>query len=217
MTVFRCPTELCVVLIRTQLFEQADMPNVASIQDAVSVRPLSARAPGGLAPIAPVDVRAAADLRFFAGDHLARATGAFLGILGNAAEEYLGVGYQADADGRPFDGARRYTITFAPGGLPPVSAFWSITVYDADKHLYANEIDRYVIGSRLIARMNLDPGGGVTIDVQHEAPAPRRVANWLPCPPGRFGLTFRTYLPGEAIRSGRWTAPPVKPREQPSP
>ena len=95
--------------------------------------------------------------QFFAGDHLARATGAFLGILGNAAEEYLGVGYQADAQGRPFDGARRYTITFAPGGLPPVDAFWSITVYDADKHLYANEVDRYVISSRHIARMHPRP------------------------------------------------------------
>jgi hypothetical protein len=299
MRVFRCPTELCLVLIRTQLFDEEDMPNVAAIQDAVSVAPLSAiqgqaspRAAGALSPIAPVDVRAAADLRFFdvldwmlalmpalpedrdlrdrmahigvrpgarldlqaasaaaalagmragmheilerskrvrssgeifgsrqlfAGDHLARATGAFLGILGNAAEEYLGVGYQADARGRPFDGARRYTITFAPGGLPPVSAFWSITVYDADKHLYANEIDRYVISSRHIARMQPDPDGGVTIDVQHGAPAPGRVANWLPCPPGPFGLTFRTYLPGESIRSGAWIPPPVEPHDAETP
>ena len=154
---------------------------------------------------------------YFAGDHLARATGAFLGILGNAGEEYLGVGYQADAHGRPFDGARRYTITFAPGGLPPVSAFWSITVYDADKHLYANEIDRYVISSRHIAQMNPDSDGGVTIDLQHEAPAPGRVANWLPCPPGPFGLTFRTYFPAESIRSGAWTPPPVEPHGQETP
>ena len=299
MRVFRCPTELCLVLIRTQLFDEQDMPNVAALQQAVSVAPLSATqgqaapgAAGALAPIAPVDVRAAADLRFFdvldwmlalmpalpedrdlrdrmarigvrpgarldlaassqspalagmragmqeilehakrvrssgeifgsrqffAGDHLARATGAFLGILGNGAEEYLGVGYQADAQGRPFDGARRYTITFAPGGLPPVDAFWSITVYDADKHLYANEVDRYVISSRHIARMQPDPDGGVTIDLQHEPPAPERIANWLPCPSGPFGLTFRTYLPGEAIRSGAWSAPPVEPHDQQRP
>jgi hypothetical protein len=299
MWVFRCPTELCLVLIRTQLFDEEDMPNVVAIQDAVSIRPLSAsqgqaspRAAPALAPIERVDVRAAADLRFFdvlawmlalmptlpedrdlrdrmarigvrpgtrldlpassrqlvlagmragmqeilerskrvrssreifgsreffAGDHLARATGAFLGILGNAAEEYLGVGYQADAQGRPFDGARRYTITFAPGGLPPVSAFWSITVYDADKHLYANEIDRYVISSRHITQMTPDPNGGLTIDIQHEAPAPGRIANWLPCPPAPFGLTFRTYLPSEAIRTGAWTPPPVQPHDQEGP
>lgn len=296
MTVFSCPTDLCLVLMRTQLFDEADMPNVAAIQDAVAVRPLSAvqgRSPPAAAPrldpVAPVDVRATADLaffgvldwmlalmpalpedeplrggmasigirrgsppalppgtehaaregmqaglaeileraksvrssgeifgsrEFFAGDHLARATGAFLGILGNAADEYLGVGYLADGRGRPFDGARRYTITFAPGGLPPVGAFWSITVYDADKHLYANEIGRYVISSRHVSAMHRDADGGLTIDVQHKAPAAERRANWLPCPPGPFGLTFRTYLPGEAIRDGSWTAPPVEPHDE---
>ena len=72
MRVFRCPTDLCLVLIRTQLFDEEDMPNVAAIQDAVSVGPLSAtqgqvspRAAPAPAPIAPVDVQAAADLRFF--------------------------------------------------------------------------------------------------------------------------------------------------------
>ena len=72
MRVFRCPTDLCLVLIRTQLFDEQDMPNVAALQQAVSVAPLSATqghaapgAAGALAPIAPVDVRAAADLRFF--------------------------------------------------------------------------------------------------------------------------------------------------------
>ena len=128
-------------------------------------------------------VRSSGDIfgsrEFFAGDNLARATGAFLEILGNAAEEYLGGGYQADARGRPFDGTRCYTITWPAAGLPPVNAFCSITVYDADQHLYANEIDRYVISSRHITQLHSDPGGGVTIDVQHDAPAPERVANWL--------------------------------------
>ena len=111
-----------------------------------------------------------------------RATGAFLGILGNAAEEYLGVGYQADADGGAFDGARaRYTITFPPGGLPPVDAFWSITVYDADRFLYANELGRYVLGSRQLGAMARDPDGGVTIDVAHARPA-RGPASRTGCP-----------------------------------
>jgi len=55
------------------------------------------------------------------------------------------------------------------------------------------------------------------LHVQHGTPAAERLANWLPCPPGPLGLTFRTYLPGEAIRSGAWTPPPVEPHDQERP
>jgi hypothetical protein len=160
-------------------------------------------------------VRSSAELfgsrEFFAGDAASRAAGAYLGILGNAAEEFLGVGYLADADGRAFDGHTAYRVTFPPGGLPPVDAFWSITVYDADKHLYANELDRYALGSRQVAGLPRDEDGGVTLVVQHARPAPEWVSRWLPCPEAPFGLTFRTYLPQEPIRTGAWTAPPVRP------
>ena len=37
-----------------------------------------------------------------------------VGILGNSAEEYLGIGYPADADGQPFDGSHAYRIKFTP-------------------------------------------------------------------------------------------------------
>jgi hypothetical protein len=290
--VFRSPTDLCLVFMRTQLFDDADMPNVAAIQDATTVHPLSAflgrPAPEPAPPLAPipaVDVRAPAslaffdvlawmlrfmpvldgeeDLRgrfaeaglgdgwtgapdgpraedilagmaagtaamvakahtirssgelfgsrtFFGGDYLAKAVGAFLGILGNAAEEYLGIGYQADGDGRAFTGERCYAIRFAPGDWPPVDAFWSITVYDEHRFLYANPLHRYVINTPDVPRLAPDADGGHTILVQHASPGPHREANWLPCPEGPFGLTFRTYLPGEAIRAGTWTAPPVR-------
>lgn len=294
--VVRAPTELALVLIRTQLFDDADLPNVARLQDAMSVRPLSACAgaagPPPAAPLispAPVDVRSVPDVaafgvlawmlrlmpvlpehevlrrelasigvspapasriaeqdtgqvllgmgdalreigehaktirssgeifgsrEFFAGDDLERATGALLGILGNAEEEYLGVGYQGDADGRPFDGAQRcYTITFAPGELPPVGAFWSITLYDEQRLLYGNALHRHGLGSRQLDGMVRDADGAVTLAISHAAPEAGRQANWLPCPAAPFHLAFRTYLPGGAIRDGSWTAPPVVPHE----
>jgi len=159
-------------------------------------------------------VRSSAELfgsrEFYAGDYVSRAAGALLGILGNAAEEYLGVGYHADENGRPFDGAHNYAITFPPGGLPDVGAFWSITLYDDAGHLYDNRLRRFVLGSRQLPAMLRGADGALTIHVQHEAPSARQVANWLPCPAGPFGLTFRTYLPGPAIRDGSWTAPPVR-------
>jgi hypothetical protein len=142
-------------------------------------------------------------------DYTTRATGALLGILGNGAEEYLGVGYSADADGRPFDGARRYRIRFAPGGLPPVGAFWSLTVYTSERLLYANPLRRYVINSPMLGSLQRDADGGITLYLQHDSPGADHEANWLPVPSGPFVLTFRTYQPDEAIRSGRWTAPPV--------
>lgn len=160
-------------------------------------------------------VRSSAELfgsrDFLRDDYLVRAVGAMLGILGNAAEEYLGVGWQTDAMGRAFNGRHRYRIRFAPGQLPPVDAFWSITVYTEDKLLYANSLKRYVINSPMLPSLVRDADGGITLYVQHASPGAELESNWLPCPATPFGLTFRTYLPQEDIRSGRWTAPPVEP------
>jgi len=147
---------------------------------------------------------------FLKDDYLIRAVGAMLGILGNAAEEYLGVGYAADADGRPFDGRRRYRIRFAPDGLPPVDAFWSITAYTAERLLYANPLRRHVINSLQLPTLRRDADGAITLHLQHESPGPEHESNWLPVPATPFGLAFRTYLPREPIRSGRWRAPPVE-------
>jgi hypothetical protein len=159
------------------------------------------------------NIRSSAELfgsrEFLKDDYLTRAVAAMIGIYGNAAEEYLGVGYQADSAGRPFDGQYPYRIRFAPGGLPPVGAFWSITAYTADRFVYANPINRHKISSLALPELARDADGGVTLYVQHRSPGAGKEANWLPVPATPFGLTFRTYLPGEAIRQGRWQAPPV--------
>jgi len=161
-------------------------------------------------------VRSSAELfgsrEFLRDDHLTRAVAAMLGILGNAGEEYLGLGWQADANGQAFDGRRRYRIRFAPGQLPPVDAFWSITVYTQERLLYANALKRYVINTVMLPTLQRDADGAITLDVQHDSPGPDRERNWLPAPATAFGLTFRAYLPQQAIRSGQWTAPPVVPQ-----
>ena len=158
-------------------------------------------------------VRSSAELfgsrEFLGTDYLTLAVAAMIGIYGNAAEEFLGVGYPADADGHAFDGKYRYTITFDKNGLPDVGAFWSITAYAADRFLYANPIGRYSINSTMVSGLVKNAGGGFTLYVQHERPPPDKEANWLPVPAGPFILTFRTYLPGKDIRSGAWKAPPV--------
>ena len=146
---------------------------------------------------------------FLGHNYLSRAVGAMVGILGNSAEEYLGIGYQDDADGRPFDGSRRYEIKFAPDAMPPVKAFWSITVYNDRMLLYANAIERYVVNSAMVDQLVRDADGGFTLYVQHESPGPGKEANWLPVPAGKFNLTFRAYQPEQAILDFIYHAPPV--------
>jgi hypothetical protein len=72
-----------------------------------------------------------------------RAVGAQYGILGNIAAEAVYLGYQKETDGKPLTGASNYVIRFAKGGLPPVNAFWSGTMYDLPQQLLvANPLDR---------------------------------------------------------------------------
>jgi hypothetical protein len=146
---------------------------------------------------------------FLGHNYLSRAAGAMVGILGNSAEEFLGIGYQADAEGQPFDGGHRYTIKFTTATMPPVQAFWSITVYDAHMLLYANPIGRYVVNSPLVDQLTRDLDGGFTLYVQHDSPGADKEANWLPVPAGKFNLTFRAYQPEQAILTGAYHAPPV--------
>jgi hypothetical protein len=142
-------------------------------------------------------------------DYLSRAVGALLGIYGNAAEEYLGVGYQGDAEGKPFDGTHKYQIKFQADALPPVGAFWSITAYNASKFLIQNPLNRYVINSPMLESLKKDAGGGFTLYLQHESPGKDLESNWLPVSPDAFNLAFRTYQPAKAIMEGTWQAPPV--------
>lgn len=254
LRVLRCPTDLCVVLCRTQMFGPGDLENVWALQDRIRVTPTQAAPLPDLVPAVDVrqpptpafltvldwmlplmpplpeerqfradlacmathdvqrgldegyqdllermaTVRSSAELfgsrEHLAGDHLARAAGAYLGILGNAAQEYLGVGYPGTFEGP-------HTITFTD--RPPVGAFWSITLYTEQQHLYDNPLSRYGISSRDVPKT-----GEFTITVSHDDPG---TALWLPAPDAPYRLTFRTYLPGEAIRDGRWTAPAVVP------
>lgn len=146
---------------------------------------------------------------FLGHNYLSRAVAAMVGILGNSAEEYLGIGYASDADGQPFDGSHAYRIKFTPATMPPVRAFWSITVYDAAMLLYANPLDRYVINSPLVDELSKDADGGFTLYVQHESPGADKAQNWLPVPAGKFNLTFRAYQPEQAILDFSYRAPPV--------
>ena len=145
---------------------------------------------------------------FLKNNYLYRMAGAVLGIYGNSKQEAMYPVYSVDTSGQKLDGAKRYTLRFAPGQLPPVNAFWSVTMYEMPQSLLvANPIDRYLINSPMLPSLKKDADGGVTLYIQNESPGKDREANWLPAPKGPFMMAMRLYWPKEEALEGKWTAP----------
>ncbi|WZB68655.1 DUF1214 domain-containing protein [Achromobacter xylosoxidans] len=113
--------------------------------------------------------------------------------------------------GLPLDGAQAYTLRFAPRALPPVNAFWSVTLYRLPgQSVVANPIQRYVIDSTMLPALKRDRDGGLTLRIQHQAPAKGGQANWLPAPAGPFMLALRYYWPKPGLLDGSWQTPQVQ-------
>ena len=141
-------------------------------------------------------------------NYLYRMAGAALGIYGNTAAEAIYPAAFNDSDGEPLTGANNYVYRFAPGQLPPVNAFWSVTMYELPASLLVdNPIDRYLINSEMLPTLVPDVDGGYTLYVQNSSPGPEKEPNWLPAPKGPFGLVLRLYWPKPDALDGSWTAP----------
>jgi hypothetical protein len=140
-------------------------------------------------------------------DPLLRASINQFGPGTHIAREALYFSALSGPDGLPLSGARRYAVRFPAGGLPPVDAFWSLTLYGPDFLLVENPMKRYAIGDRT-AGLQRGADGSLELTIQHEAPADR--ANWLPAPAGPFQLVLRTYQPRTAIFDGSYRLPPLR-------
>jgi hypothetical protein len=147
------------------------------------------------------------DIGTYGHDALTRAVVAQTGWGANVPQEAVYALSEQDANGTPYSGAHRYVLHFPSGGLPPVSAFWSVTMYGPDRFFIANPIDRYAVGDRT-AGLQYGSDGSLDIYIQHDPPAGHE-SNWLPAPPGRFELTLRLYLPKPSVLDGRYEYPKV--------
>lgn len=162
---------------------------------------------------------AAGSREFFNENWALRAAGAKLGIYGNDAEEASYPFARNDVNGVPLDGSRHnYTLTFPAGALPPVNAFWSITMYDGNTQLLIdNPINRYLINSPMLPDLKTNVDGSVTLYIQHESPGKDRESNWLPAPAGPMFIVMRLYWPKTEAPSvlpvgkGTWQPPGVIP------
>ncbi len=145
-------------------------------------------------------------------NYLYRMAAAVIGIYGNSKQEAIYPIYTVDDGGKPLTGSNRYTLRFAAGELPPVDAFWSLTMYQLPESLLvANPLDRYLLNSPMLPNFKKDSDGGLTLYFQNESPGKDLESNWLPAPKGPFMLVMRLYWPKEEALDGKWTAPPLKP------
>jgi hypothetical protein len=147
--------------------------------------------------------------------YLKRAIVSQLGLGANLPEDAIYPINLADESGKPLDGANKYTIHFDKGTAPPVDAFWSITLYDADGFQVANDLGRFAVSSWM--PFNYNPDGSLDLYFQNDEPSQDKEANWLPGPKGPFNLTMRLYAPKPEALNGKWSPPPVtRVREVPS-
>ena len=158
------------------------------------------------------------DRSFYKGDYLLLAAAAKMGIYGNDPEEATYPAIRKDGTGADLDGSKhKYTITFAKGELPPVNAFWSVTMYDGKSQLLIeNPINRYLINSPMLSSMKKNADGSLTIYVQKDAPSADKKANWLPAPNDTIYMVMRLYWPKTDPPSilppgeGTWQPPAVQ-------
>ena len=141
--------------------------------------------------------------------YLKRAIIAMTGLGANQPEDAIYPLNVADADGKPLVGNHTYVLHFSKDEIPPVNAFWSVTMYDEAGFQVANPINRFAIGDRDNLKYNSD--GSLNIYIQHENPGPEKESNWLPSPvSGTLGITMRLYAPKAQALDGRWNPPAIQ-------
>jgi hypothetical protein len=139
--------------------------------------------------------------------YLKRAIVAQVGLGANVPEDAIYPLNLGDETGKPLEGANKYTLHFDAGATPPVSAFWSVTLYDPEGFQVPNSLNRFAVSSWMPFKHNAD--GSLDIYFQNENPGKDKEANWLPAPKGAFNLTMRLYAPKSDALTGKWNPPPV--------
>jgi hypothetical protein len=140
--------------------------------------------------------------------YLKRAIVAQVGLGANLPEDAIYPLNLGDDSGKSLDGANKYTIHFDKGAMPPVNAFWSITLYDSEGYQVANSLNRFAVSNWMPFKYSAD--GSLDLYFQNESPGKDKEANWLPAPKGPFNLTMRLYAPKDDALVGKWNPPAIK-------
>jgi hypothetical protein len=136
----------------------------------------------------------------------ARVARCYIGLLGT--QEVIYQMAHRDNHAQPLDGRHRYRLRFAPGGLPQVDAFWSLSLYSKSDYMFVdNPLQRHAIGDRTPG-LCTDPDGGLTIWLGHTPPP--QTSNWLPAPAEPFYVAIRLYLPRAVHQEGLYVYPVIE-------
>jgi hypothetical protein len=115
---------------------------------------------------------------------------------------------------KPDTSTNRYTLTFPAGALPPVNAFWSVTMYDGKTQLLIeNPINRYLINSPMLPDLKKNADDSLTLYIQKDTPGADKEPNWLPAPNGPAYVVMPLYWPKEdspSIYNDTWKPPAVQ-------
>jgi hypothetical protein len=153
-----------------------------------------------------------ATLGAFGQDYVTRAVVSRTGLAALPREEAMYVRPVGERGDAIYDGGKMWRIHFAPGQLPPVSGFWSLSMYERTREgqsfFTENPLKRYAIGDRTPG-LKTNDDGSLDLWIGHRDPGEERRANWLPAPLGPFTMTLRAYLPESTFLNGDYRLPPV--------
>jgi hypothetical protein len=159
------------------------------------------------------------DRAHYNGNWVMRAATAKAGIYGNDAAEAVYPLGRVDVNGQTIDTSKHnYTLTFAKGEMPPVNAFWSVTMYYGKSQLMVeNPINRYLVNTAMVPDMKKNADGSLTIYIQKDSPGKANEANWLPAPDDTAYMVMRLYWPKPAteaisvlpVGKGTWKPPGI--------
>ena len=113
-----------------------------------------------------------------------------------------------DSDGQPLNGNSLYSITFPAGQLPPVSGFWSLTLYNEHHFFNPNPLKRFSLGTKN-KNLQTNSDGSLTLYAGAKSPGKDKETNWLPAPDTTFSLYIRCYWPKPEAINATWTPPKV--------
>ncbi|MFD6857868.1 DUF1214 domain-containing protein [Rhodococcus sp. NPDC060090] len=84
-------------------------------------------------------------------------------------------------------GTHQYTVTFAPGELPPVDGFFSMTLYNKHHFYFEYDLGRYSLGTKNPDLVR-DDDGSLTFYLGNVRPTSAPHSNWIPAPADDFSI-----------------------------